>query len=428
MLFWTELVALGRTNESAEPLEKLIELLDRRPNSEKSLQDWAKLAQAHFHLGHDQQALDAFEMNLKLRGETTPTNKLGPRWWFLTCLLARMGDLKRAQTYFDALNDEIASDPKMFVGSVVERLRHENAGKLGVALADLPLIASPTRTSAKNQRPAESFEPVISAPEYETGSGPIVRIDEGHGNFHTMHGRYRAFANVLQKDGYQVDPHDKRFSGESLDDVDILVIANARSKPGSSGTLSAFDANEIEALFTWVNTGGSLLLIADHAPFGSSVESLGKRFGLGITNAFATKPNLESHFHFSLNQGLIPHPITKGRNDSENIEGVATFTGQAFSAPADAEPLLTFGKDAELVVMKPGTRVEVIERRSAEGMLQGAVMSVGKGRLAVFGEAAMFTAESTAGDETRPIGLNSPLAPDNQQFLLNTIHWLSHRL
>ena len=30
-----------------------------------------------------------------------------------------------------------------------------------------------------------------------------------------------------------------------------------------------------------------------------------------------------------------------------------------------------------------------------------------------------------AGPEKRPMGMNSPLAPDNQQFLLNVMHWLS---
>jgi len=61
---------------------------------------------------------------------------------------------------------------------------------------------------------------------------------------------------------------------------------------------------------------------------------------------------------------------------------------------------------------------------SASRMLQGAVIQYGKGRVAVFGEAAMFSAQ-VAGPERRPAGMNDPSAPQNAQFLLNVLHWLS---
>jgi hypothetical protein len=49
---------------------------------------------------------------------------------------------------------------------------------------------------------------------------------------------------------------------------------------------------------------------------------------------------------------------------------------------------------------------------------------VGRGRVAFFGEAAMFSAQ-VAGREKRPMGMNAPLAEQNAQFALNTLHWLS---
>lgn len=61
---------------------------------------------------------------------------------------------------------------------------------------------------------------------------------------------------------------------------------------------------------------------------------------------------------------------------------------------------------------------------SAKGLLQGAVARYGSGRVAVFGEAAMFTAQ-LAGPRRLPVGMNSPDAPQNAQFLLNVVHWLS---
>jgi len=51
-------------------------------------------------------------------------------------------------------------------------------------------------------------------------------------------------------------------------------------------------------------------------------------------------------------------------------------------------------------------------------------MRVGKGRVAVFGEAAMFSAQ-LAGPNKAPMGMNAPIAAQNPQFLLNVMHWLS---
>ena len=48
----------------------------------------------------------------------------------------------------------------------------------------------------------------------------------------------------------------------------------------------------------------------------------------------------------------------------------------------------------------------------------------GQGRLAVFGEAAMFTAQIFDGGRTR-VGMNAPEAPDNLRLLRNVMRWLS---
>lgn len=59
-------------------------------------------------------------------------------------------------------------------------------------------------------------------------------------------------------------------------------------------------------------------------------------------------------------------------------------------------------------------------------MLQGAVLRFGKGRVAVFGEAALFSAQERLGKDGRTLmGMNRPDATQNPQFLLNVVHWLS---
>jgi hypothetical protein len=44
--------------------------------------------------------------------------------------------------------------------------------------------------------------------------------------------------------------------------------------------------------------------------------------------------------------------------------------------------------------------------------------------VAIFGEAAMFSAQLT-GPKGKPMGMNAPGAEQNHQLLLNVMHWLS---
>ena len=61
----------------------------------------------------------------------------------------------------------------------------------------------------------------------------------------------------------------------------------------------------------------------------------------------------------------------------------------------------------------------------AAGKMQGATLSQGKGRAAVFGEAGLFTAQDAGGAK---LGFNAPDAPENKQFVLNVVRWLAQAL
>ena len=108
----------------------------------------------------------------------------------------------------------------------------------------------------------------------------------------------------------------------------------------------------------------------------------------------------------------MDHSITKG------IDEVATFTGTSFQMDAAGQPLLVFGPAVSL------RQANDPNPRSLKGHLQGAVPPFGKGRVAVFGEAAMFSAQ-LAGLDRQPMGMNAPSARQNPPFLLNVMHWLT---
>jgi hypothetical protein len=209
-----------------------------------------------------------------------------------------------------------------------------------------------------------------------------------------------------------------------------LVISNALAEENvddwSLPTCSAFEPDEIAAVRDWVVEGGVLFLIADHMPMPGAAEELAAAFGLLFADGFVFKSDSTSTIVFRRSdESLTDHPITRGRSPEEQVDSVVTFTGQGFRWERPVEPLMVLGSNT--VLLLPEVAWEFSERTpriSASGMLQGAVLRYGRGRVAVFGEAAMFTAQQ-AGPQGSSMGMNAPEAAQNPQFTLNVMHWLS---
>jgi hypothetical protein len=284
-----------------------------------------------------------------------------------------------------------------------------------------------------SQQPASDWQPTVSAPQFTSDTGPRVLVDAAHGNFHTIDGRFAAFARLLRADGYRVASAAQPITAALLAEADVFVIANA-VKGGDNAewvlpTPSAFEPDEVAALALWVHDGGSLLLIADHMPFPGSAAPLADAFGIVFLNGYAKKSVDESGtLIFTRAGGLADHPITRGRGAAEEIAAIKAFTGQAFRAVAPVEPLMRLPPDWSVYfVYEAGEFTRTTPVESARGLLQGAVLRHGQGRVAVFGEAAMFSAQTVVlGDQVvGRMGMNDPEAAQNAQFVLNVLHWLS---
>lgn len=301
--------------------------------------------------------------------------------------------------------------------------------------AALPLVAAGLLAAAPvaAQQVADSAFTVPSiAPAYPHGTGPVVLLDEAHTNFHRLDGRYYVFGKVLRQDGYQVRPNRAPLTAGALDGARVLVIANALHASNAGKwelpTPSAFTAAEIAAVRDWVRKGGSLLLIADHMPFPGAAGALAEAFGVHMRNGFAYDSSRTiSRFTFTRASGrLAAHPVTDGRGAAERVDSVVAFTGQAFQVDAPGRALMTL--DRGTIVLEPRVAWLFDEQTPSvrgAGLLQGAVLAFGQGRVAVFGEAAMFSAQLGGGARRVPMGMNDPAAPQNAQFLLNVMHWLS---
>ena len=184
-----------------------------------------------------------------------------------------------------------------------------------------------------------NFDAKVAKPAYAK-DGPKVLFDEAHHNFHTASGRYKPFADLITNDGYQVVPNNQKFSAEVLQGGKILVISNALGAArmnDPSATNPAFTEAESDAVREWVRQGGSLLLIADHAPMGSANQILGQRFGVDMSKMYTVDPkNSDPEVQnpgfivYTRESGrLADHPVTRGRDASEQVNKVIAFTGQS---------------------------------------------------------------------------------------------------
>ena len=276
------------------------------------------------------------------------------------------------------------------------------------------------------------MHPTVARPAY-TKKHPRVLFDEAHNNFHTAGGRYKAFADLITSDGYQVTSNTQKFTQETLAGFDVLVIANPLGAPVETGAdfaaanKPAFTEAECDAVRAWVTAGGSLLLIADHYPVGGAAGNLAKRFGVEMSNAFTDDPanydpQLGQILFARTNKLLVDHAITRGRGQTERINRIVTFTGQSLTGPKGSVAFLKLA-DTATDALPPERTTKV----SAAGRAQGIALKLGKGRVVVVGEAAMLTAQ-LAGPEKAPFGgLNIP-SIDNRQLALNIMHWLSKLL
>ena len=284
------------------------------------------------------------------------------------------------------------------------------------------------------------FDIRVPDPAY-LANGPIVLFDEGHLNTHTASAGYKPFTGLVRNDGYDVRVTRQSLSAPVLAHVSVLVVVLPRGANDANDD-SAFAASEIDAVHTWVQNGGSLLLITDHWPYGPAASSLGQSFGIQMGRGMVEDPEQHdqargaSHLVFSAENGLLrDHAIVRGRKPAERIHRVLTFTGQSILGPPGATSFLAL---SDAAIERPPTAPRV-ERSggdvrvsmeygdpiSARGRAQGVALEVGKGRIVVLGEAGMLRAERGRGDERT--GMNVP-GYDNRQLALNIMHWLTRVL
>ena len=230
------------------------------------------------------------------------------------------------------------------------------------------------------------------------GPRPLVTIDSAHDNVHTIDGRYNELAALLRGVGYRARGHDT---------VDLPERSQVHIMAGLRAPLPD---TEVDALVSWVDQGGSLLVAADHPPFATPPNSLVERFGFSVIAGSVADEDENTDF------ALRPsshHPIISG------IEEVWVYTGAAVAFPPEATILLPLGLSHQLTLR--GFTFDPIE---PETLAVAAIRRYGDGRVAILSESGMIGCHVNSSDI--PYGLCAPEAEENPTFALALVDWLAH--
>ncbi|HUR65644.1 MAG TPA: hypothetical protein VMZ03_04775 [Chitinophagaceae bacterium] len=254
-----------------------------------------------------------------------------------------------------------------------------------------------------------------------TENCPVILFDEAHNNYHTATGRYLPFANLMRNDGFTVSRGQTPFSKQSLTKVNVVVIVSPNVPTG------VIPKKEITVLNEWVKAGGSLLMITDHD--NERIYSVLESFGVISPDVTYTCDTLHGNFNISFfdsDHRLGDHPIINGRNESEKIHRVQTFTGRTIIGPPGSAILLPLGPSTtDYLQVDPFMRAmnEMVPVKVQGLRSHGVAFRFGKGKVVTLSEAAQLSAQIFPQDASKT-GMNVT-GSDNRQFALNIMRWLT---
>jgi len=227
-----------------------------------------------------------------------------------------------------------------------------------------------------------------------------------------------------------------QFTKEYLSNYQLVVIMSAMPfKYGSKNQVTneiTFTTDELNALHDWVSNGGSLLMFSEHAPLDKAVTPLFNKFGIQLSiGIVADSLNSDttikmpgwpqqSFLKFTSTNGLLntEHPITKGEKKNERISNILTYVGGGLTGDGYTN---IFKLSSSAIIKKWSGSMP-----SGTPNSQCLAGNVGKGKLVALGDCNGFIAMNVkSGGYKLSAGMHVS-GYDWKQFVLNTLHWLSH--
>jgi hypothetical protein len=292
----------------------------------------------------------------------------------------------------------------------------------------------------------------------------VLLYDEAHNNFSSA-GPIAGLLDIGRGLGLEVRINRNRLDSALRDGINLLVIcvpsnitdsafvARFREPRGARGLdwpywspdleRSPYTNDELRALIAWIEAGGSLLLILDHAPGPVQADALARALGVDVRNAFTSDrsryppgygapppadvpvravPTNRHWILFSRSaQTLGSHPITDGPSADRRVDAVATYTGSSIQGPVGSTALLVLS-DSAVDYSRPWPDGPE-NLTAARGRSQAIAFGLGAGRVVVIAEAGALM-KDPFGSRPPGTGLDYSHA-NNRTFAGNVLGWLT---
>lgn len=277
-------------------------------------------------------------------------------------------------------------------------------------------------------QPDSEFAPRVVNPFFKDNH-PIVLIDQGHNELGAKDGRYAPLEALLKSDGFDLKKSNGKITPASLKGVRVFYVSAAQGEVVNGKVTSVFTDHEIAVVEKWVKQGGSLLLMADHAPIGNAIHAFAEKFGFKVSDGevndqknFFPALSDASHLLFTRENHLIQdHPITNGKNPNQQLKKVVAYSGQAVKGPSGSKIILALAPSAYSYFSQDSSKVP-LEADYSEAISA----RYGRGRIVVFGDGTVFTSKIQLKKKQNE-GMNRT-DTDNVQMATNTFRWLAGAL
>jgi hypothetical protein len=138
----------------------------------------------------------------------------------------------------------------------------------------------------------------------------------------------------LEALGFEVTVRETVIDGAVLSEHDVLVVMNPAY---------AFESSELEAIWSFVERGGGLLVLGDHTNISGTMEPLNVLLEpTGVRVEFDSAIPQIARWTWYGCMRVHPHPLTAGIRDESDVK---TSVGASLALPAHAIPILS-GRDA----------------------------------------------------------------------------------
>jgi hypothetical protein len=243
-------------------------------------------------------------------------------------------------------------------------------------------------TSLSNDKTTSTSAPTTSTtvaalqekPKPRDKNAKVILFDTAHGEIFDLNSQDKmgctSFKDLLTSKGYTIETNRSLFDENVLKGVKAVVIA---------GPMAQLNRQEAEALLNYLSNGGNLLITVHVSYFISDFTNvLGLQLSKGVLGQ--QEESFEGAAKNFVARGITEHPLTK------NVKGVAVRATWALQPlpgnTFDAKSIVASSSDS-WVDITANDYYDIGEPRGSYGII--GVSTVGKGKVVVIGDDAVFT-------------------------------------